>query len=147
MAARSACRNDPDHFCYICGKYVFKDSRRSIAPLIELRFKDYFKMKLGDQDKPFAPHIKCKNCCDRLSLWSSGKLKRMPFVQFENLVETTRIVVPTLHIKLGIFKNFVKSLDREGQPMKLLKDIFPGLSEAKSQKGVFVGPDRKNNEK
>ncbi len=49
-------------------------------------------------------------------------------------------MLPPLHIKLGIFKKFVKSLDPEGRPMKLLKDIFPGLSEAKI-KGVFVGPD------
>ena len=62
--------------------------------------------------------------------------------QFENLVEPTRIVLPTLHIKLGIFKNFVKSLDREGQPTKLLKDIFPGLSEAKVEEGVLFDLNR-----
>ncbi len=50
-------------------------------------------------------------------------------------------MLPPLHIKLGIFKKFVKSLDPEGRPMKLLKDIFPGLSEAKIKEGVLVGPD------
>ena len=62
-------------------------------------------------------------------------------VQFEPLIQPDRIVLPALHIKLGIFKNFVKSLNPEGQPMKLLKDIFPRLSEAKIKEGVFVGPD------
>ncbi len=80
MASRYVYRNDPDHFCYICGEYTFKDCRRNITPLIKTRYKDYFKMKLGDQDKRFTPHIVCKGCSDRLSLWSSGKLKQMPFV-------------------------------------------------------------------
>ena len=50
-------------------------------------------------------------------------------------------MLPPLHIKLGIFKKFVKSLDPEGRPIKLLRDIFPGLTEAKIREGVFVGPD------
>ena len=57
------------------------------------------------------------------------------------LVPPQLIILPPLHVKLGIFKNFVKSLDFEGQPLKLLKDIFPRLSDAKIKEGVFVGPD------
>ena len=33
------------------------------------------------------------------------------------------------------------SIDCKGQPIKLLKDIFPRLSDAKIKEGVFVGPD------
>ena len=37
-------------------------------------------MKLvGDQDKSFAPHVICKICSSNLTLWASGKLKKLPF--------------------------------------------------------------------
>jgi len=57
------------------------------------------------------------------------------------IVPPTRILLPALHIKLGLVKNFVKTLNKEGAAMLILKDIFPKLSAAKLKEGVFVGPD------
>ena len=62
-------------------------------------------------------------------------------VLHEALVPPGKVILPPLHIKLGIFKNLVKALDSEGEPMKTLKNIFPRLSAAKIKEGVFVGPD------
>jgi hypothetical protein len=77
--SRRKCLNNANHFCYICGEYVFSDDRLSITALIQHRFYCYFKFKLGDQDKPFAPHTVCRKCSSNLSMWSVGKLKKLPF--------------------------------------------------------------------
>ena len=78
MASRK-CLNNPNHFCYICGEYTFFDDRLSITPLIQHRFYSYFQFKLGHQDKPFAPHVVCRKCSSSLSMWSAGKLQKLPF--------------------------------------------------------------------
>lgn len=58
----------------------------------------------------------------------------------EPLVQKEKIYLPPLHIKLGLIKNFVKALDKEGSAFKYLKDKFPRISEAKIKEGIFVGP-------
>lgn len=57
------------------------------------------------------------------------------------LAEPDKICLPPLHIKLGLVKNFVKGLDKEGSALVYLKEIFPKLSQAKIKEGVFIGPD------
>lgn len=64
-------------------------------------------------------------------------------VKYNPLVEMDRIILPPLHIKLGLFKNFVKALQKEGPAFKYLKSVFPNLSDAKIKEGVFVGPQIK----
>ena len=59
----------------------------------------------------------------------------------ESLVDPKKVLLPPLHIKLGLMKQFVKALAKEGECFKYLCDQFPGLSEAKLREGVFVGPD------
>lgn len=56
------------------------------------------------------------------------------------LVEKNKILLPPLHIKLGLIKNFVKAMDKEGDGFLYLKQKFPKLSEAKIKEGIFVGP-------
>ena len=58
----------------------------------------------------------------------------------EPLVSKENILLPPLHIKLGLMKQFVKSLDKEGQTFLFLKRMFPSISDAKLQAGIFVGP-------
>lgn len=58
----------------------------------------------------------------------------------EPLVQKEKIYLPPLHIKLGLIKNFVKALDKEGNAFKYLKNKFPRISEAKIKEGIFVGP-------
>lgn len=64
-------------------------------------------------------------------------------VRCHPLVAKEQIILPPLHIKLGLFKNFVKALNKEGPAFGYLKSIFPNLSDAKIKEGVFVGPQIK----
>ena len=50
-------------------------------------------------------------------------------------------LVPPLHIKLGLIKQFVKALDKDGQCLKYICQVFPGLSIEKLNVGIFNGPD------
>ena len=50
------------------------------------------------------------------------------------------IILPSLHIKLGLFKNFVKALDKNGAGFHYLKEKFPHVSDSKIKEGIFVGP-------
>lgn len=56
------------------------------------------------------------------------------------LVLKENIILPPLHIKLGLMKNFVKALNENDDAMSYLKTVFPRLSEAKIKEGIFVGP-------
>ena len=52
-----------------------------------------------------------------------------------------KVLLPPLHIKLGLIKQFVKALPEEGECFRYLCDQVPGLSEQKLKEGVFVGHD------
>ena len=56
------------------------------------------------------------------------------------LVDINKVHLPPLHIKLGLMKNFVKALHRNGTAFQHLSTMFPGLSAAKLKEGIFVGP-------
>lgn len=51
----------------------------AVSQLIQKRYHDYFKLKLGDQDKSFAPHVICKGCNSNLSSWEKQKIRKLPF--------------------------------------------------------------------
>ena len=57
------------------------------------------------------------------------------------LVDRQNVILPPLHIKLGLVKQFVKALNKESAAFKYLVQKFPALSEAKVKEGIFVGPD------
>ncbi|KAF2354924.1 hypothetical protein FHG87_014319 [Trinorchestia longiramus] len=58
--ARRSCRNNPDVFCYICGEYTLSVDRKKITGFVKRAYQAYFEVKLGDQDKSWAPHTVCK---------------------------------------------------------------------------------------
>ena len=58
-----------------------------------------------------------------------------------SLVDRDKVLLPPLHIKLGLMKQFVKALSNDGACFKLLCQKFPSLSEAKLKEGIFTGPD------
>src|ERR1700743_2140370 len=51
-------------------------------------------------------------------------------VKWEPLIDPRKVLVPPLHIKLGLIKQFVTALDKESAAFKYLQDLFPQLSEA-----------------
>jgi hypothetical protein len=59
-------------------------------------------------------------------------------VKYAPLIEPSKVLLPPLHIKLGLMKNFVKALDEKGRGFKYLREKFPKLTEAKVKAGVFV---------
>ncbi|GBL85455.1 hypothetical protein AVEN_34635-1 [Araneus ventricosus] len=58
----------------------------------------------------------------------------------EPLVASEKILLPPLHIKLGLMKNFVKAVDSGGSGFQYLRLKFPKVSETKIKEGIFVGP-------
>lgn len=54
----------------------------------------------------------------------------------EPLVPTDKVLLPPLHIKLGIFKNFVKVFSVDGPAFTTLRSTFPRLSASKVKEGI-----------
>ena len=54
-------KNNPDIFCYICDNILPK-RRAKIIDFVKKVYRDYFGVKLGDQNKPFTTNIWCKTC-------------------------------------------------------------------------------------
>ena len=96
-----------------------------------------------------------KYCCF-LCLWDSRAVyqhykqkdwgSRSTFVPGEHslkenpLVDMNKGLLPPLQIKLGLMKNFVKPLHKNGAAFQHVSTVFPGLSAAKLKEGIFVGP-------
>ena len=78
MTSRS-CKNHPDCFCYICGEWKTVDNRKSITNFVRKAYCAYFGIKLGDQDKSWAPLVVCKTCVEYLRQWTSGTRQSMGF--------------------------------------------------------------------
>ena len=51
------------------------------------------------------------------------------------------VLLPPLHTKLSLIKNFVRALNRERPAFQYLIKLFPKLSRAKIKAGIFAGPD------
>lgn len=64
-------------------------------------------------------------------------------VKTKPIVEPDHVLMPPLHIKLGLIKQFVKALRQDSEAFQYLKIFFPKLSEAKIKAGIFVGPQIK----
>ncbi|GBL79246.1 hypothetical protein AVEN_92468-1 [Araneus ventricosus] len=59
-------------------------------------------------------------------------------------VPPVKVLLPPLHIKLGLMKQFIKSLSKNGECFRYMCSKFPKLSEAKLKEGVFAGPTYEN---
>ena len=60
-------------------------------------------------------------------------------IHHENLVPADNILMPTLHIKLGVFKQFIKACNG-GRAIEYLEDMFPKMTKIKIINGIFTGP-------
>ena len=77
--SRKSCHKDCYKFCYICGEYILKGHKKSITDFVCEVYLAYFGVKLGDQDKSWAPHVVCKTCIEHLRMWANGKTKSFRF--------------------------------------------------------------------
>ncbi|XP_061480792.1 uncharacterized protein LOC133383677 [Rhineura floridana] len=78
-SSRRGCLNNPNAFCYICGEYTLQKQRKNITDFVKQAYLAYFGVKLGDQDKSWAPHKVCKTCVECLRQWKNGERKRLNF--------------------------------------------------------------------
>jgi hypothetical protein len=62
-------------------------------------------------------------------------------VKFDPLVNAGDVLLPPLHIKLGLIKNLVKRMSKNNSKgFQHLVSKFPKISSAKLKEGIFVGP-------
>jgi len=64
--------------------------------------------------------------------WLARKSLEPGIISVENqpLVELSKILLPSMHFKLGLMKNVVKAMNQEEAAFTYLRDKFPRLSEA-----------------
>ena len=55
-------KNHPGCFCNICGIVVLPNRQAKISDFVKKAYRNYFGVKLGDQDKSFALHV-CRKTC------------------------------------------------------------------------------------
>ena len=83
MATKSrSCHLSPDSFCFVCGYYI--SPKLTKHPIVQgskcvIPYEAYFGMPMGDQDKPWEPHVCCGSCRSTLEGWLRGNRKCMPF--------------------------------------------------------------------
>ena len=119
---------------------------------------DRFKWKLCGALKVVAlllgMQLGCIKYCCFLSEWDTrdkknhyvNKLwpKRTLLTQGEKnvvnppLVLPEKIYLPPLHIKLGLMKKIVKSMDKTGRGFEYVRNNFPNVSDTKIKEGIFI---------
>ena len=67
------CKLDSNVFCYICGSFTVSEQRQRITDFVKKANLAYFGVKLGDQDKNWAPHQVCRICAENLTEWTRQK--------------------------------------------------------------------------
>ena len=74
--------------------------------------------------------------------WPARKSLEPGIMNVENqpLVEQSKISLPSMHLKLGLKKNFVKAMNQEEAAFTYLWEKFTRLSETKLKEGIFIGP-------
>ena len=62
-------------------------------------------------------------------------------IQHILLVNSDKIIMPPLHFKLGLIKNFVKTIAKQNSNgFELFSTKLPKLIQAKLKEGILVGP-------
>ena len=81
MSSRE-CKNSPNCFYYVCGFYI--SGKHTTYKIVKgtkywTAYRLHFEMDLGDQDKPWVPHVICRSCRSKLEGWLMGSGKVMSF--------------------------------------------------------------------
>ena len=61
-------------------------------------------------------------------------------IRWDPIINSSKILMPPLHIKFSVVKQFVKALERSSEAFKYLLNFFPKLSKAKIKADAFIGP-------
>ena len=73
------CRNNSGSFCHICGEVILPSMMNNTTPFVKKSYLAYFWVKLGEQDKRFAPHVCRKSCVNSPRRWTKRKKRILPF--------------------------------------------------------------------
>jgi len=60
-------------------------------------------------------------------------------VENQPLEEPSKFLLPSMHLKLGLMKNFVRAMNQEETAFTYLREKFPRLSGVKLKEGIFIG--------
>ena len=80
-------------------------------------------------------HYKIKDCPMR-----EKSVRGEKCVRSQPLVDKDKILLPPLHIKSGLMRNFVKAMNKYGTDFECLGKKFSKLSDARLKDGIFIGP-------
>lgn len=69
MAEFKECRNSPDDFCYVCGKYSLTVGKRAINKENKSAYLSYFGCPISNQKQLWVPHFICEYCHRSLLKW------------------------------------------------------------------------------
>lgn len=58
----------------------------------------------------------------------------------DSFVNPQKIFLPQFHLKLGMMKNYVKAMNRNGESFRYLVQTFPRIHDAEIKEVIFVGP-------
>ena len=58
----------------------------------------------------------------------------------DNYLDTSKVILPPLHIKLGLMKQYVKALNNEGVCLKYVKEKLHKANAEKVNEGAFIRP-------
>jgi len=74
--------------------------------------------------------------------WTARKSLEPGIMNVENqpLVEPSKILLSSTHLKMGLKKSFVKAMNQVEAAFTYLREKFPRLSEAKLKECIFIGP-------
>ena len=78
-STRRNCLNFPDSFCYICGSFTLPSQRMNISEFVKRAYLASFKLKIGYQDKSWAPHNVCKPRVENLRQRAKRTRKQLSF--------------------------------------------------------------------
>jgi len=72
-------KNDPNRFCYICGKLTSAKEKRSITSHTKKLYKAHFDCDIAGKDKSWAPRVCCLTCVKTLSTVYARKNVHLKF--------------------------------------------------------------------
>lgn len=118
--------------------FISRQQRHKITSLVKIAYFHYFRVKVGDQDERWAPHICCVTCSKSLRVWLEGKKAHMsvavPMVWRERLLTTYQMSISVTKISGFSLKNKGNTayphLSSAMRPVKPSKDLHIPLTPA-----------------
>jgi hypothetical protein len=77
-----------------------------------------------------------------VKVWQAREyfVPRKPNIKNILFMNPEKVFLPRIHIRLGLMRNFVETLDKIVEGFIYLRSKFPNLSDDKVKEGIFVGP-------